>query len=159
MVQNQFIWYVKIPLKCKQTDLQINVSTARDCKMKMTPVVITAGSLPFYLLLLCIGVTCNWRGSISTVYNKSQMCGVYLKIFIPYIFSCPFFFFFSLCTVLESWSESQFLSYYLLSCCQAILCFHIKNENWSLEGFLELTVYYPLQKVYHKLFIENMECL
>lgn len=33
----------------------------------------------------------------------------------------------------------------------------MRTDPW--KGLLELTIYYVLQKVYHKLFIQNNECL
>lgn len=33
----------------------------------------------------------------------------------------------------------------------------MRTDPW--QGLLGLTIYYALQKVYHKLFIENTECL
>lgn len=35
----------------------------------------------------------------------------------------------------------------------------LKMRTNPLKGLLELTIYYLLQKVYRKLFIQNIECL
>lgn len=91
------------------------------------------------------------------IHNKMHKYRFYF-IFL-FLTHFVFFFFFLLCRVLKSWFESQFLSYYLLNWCHAILSFWIKNENRSLQGFARAYCLYLLQKVYSKFFTQNMDCL